>query len=40
VEASETDPGYWMDTVNPLLAKLEAKWLAAQQGASPDSAPA
>jgi hypothetical protein len=39
-EASETDPGYWKDIVNPLLTKLEAKWVAAQQSASRNSASA
>lgn len=39
-EASEADPKYWSDNVNPVLEKLEAKWLAAQQNASPNSAPA
>ena len=39
-EASETDPNYWRDIVNPALTKLEAKWLAAKPSASPISAPA
>jgi hypothetical protein len=38
--ASETDPNDWKDIVNPVLTKLEAKWLAAQQSASPNFAPA
>jgi hypothetical protein len=39
-EASETDSNYWKDIVNPVLTKLEAKWLAAQQSALPNSSPA
>jgi hypothetical protein len=39
-EACETDPNYWKDIVNPVLTRLEVKWLKANQPASPNSLPA
>jgi hypothetical protein len=39
-EASEADADHWKNIGNPLLTKMEAKWLEVKEGALPNSAPA